>query len=61
MTPENIPELIFGEMGAALKSMNRAGSLEEKLTYSQIVRNLSESLEVFMTFMDLLNEEEVEE
>lgn len=40
------------QLSDTLKAMGKTKNLEEKLTYSQIVKNLSESLEVFLMRMD---------
>ena len=42
---------ISKEMLAALKSMGKAKTSEEKLMYSEIVKNLSKSLGVFLNLM----------
>jgi hypothetical protein len=48
MNPEKIMEGLMKELGVALKSMSNAKSLEEKVAHSQIVKNLCESLGVFL-------------
>ena len=45
---ENIMTGISKEIEAALKAMEKTKNPEEKLTYSKIVKNLCESLEVFL-------------
>ncbi len=45
---EKIMVGISTEIEAALKAMDKAKNPEEKLTYSKIVKNLTESLEVFL-------------
>lgn len=57
-TPENIPELILGEIGGALKAMGKSKSIEEKLNYSQIINHLSYSLDVFVHFLEVMADEE---
>ena len=51
MNPEKHMEDIAKELQDALKALSKAKTLEEKATYSQIVKNLSESLGVFLNFI----------
>ena len=51
MNPESLMQGISEEMAAALKSMGKAKTAEEKLVYSDIVRNLSQSLGVFLSLV----------
>ncbi len=39
MDPDKIMESLFKELNAALKAMSKAKSLEEKLSYSKMVKN----------------------
>jgi hypothetical protein len=48
MGPDRIIEGLFKELEAALKSMAKAKSAEEKAVFSKIVKNLCESLGVFL-------------
>lgn len=48
MDPENIMEGLAGELAAALQGMAKAKTVDEKYTYSKIVKNLSKSLGVFL-------------
>jgi hypothetical protein len=48
MDPEKIMDGISKEIFTALKAMTKAKSLEEKLMYSEIVKNLCDSLGVFL-------------
>ena len=48
MDPEKIMDNLFEELGASLKSLSSAKTVEEKVAYSQIIKNLSESLGVFL-------------
>jgi hypothetical protein len=50
MNPEKILDGILREITAALESMDKAEATEEKLHYSKIVKNLSES---FATIIDV--------
>lgn len=51
MEPDKLMDSISQEMSIALKNMNKAKTAEEKLVYSEIVKNLSESLGVFLNLM----------
>ena len=48
MDPEKIMSCISKEILSALKSMAKATTPEEKLKYSKIVKNLCDSLGVFL-------------
>ena len=48
MNPEKIMDGLSKELEDALKAMSKAKTVEEKTAYSQIVKNLSESLGVFL-------------
>jgi len=48
MDPEKIMTGILKEIDAALKAMGKAKTPEEKLTHSKTVKNLCESLGVFL-------------
>lgn len=48
MDPEQLFEKISDEMNSALQAMAEAATVEEKLQYSEIVKNLSKSLGVFL-------------
>lgn len=47
MDSEKILDGLAKELSIALKAMAKAKTVEEKLTHSQIVKNLSDSLGVF--------------
>lgn len=51
MEPDKIMEGISLELADALKAMAKAKTPEEKLVHSSIVKNLSESLGVFLQLM----------
>jgi hypothetical protein len=51
MDPEKIMNGISKEIDAALKAMAKAKTPEEKLVYSETVKNLCESLGVFLNLM----------
>jgi hypothetical protein len=48
MEPQDIMDGISSELDDALKAMAKAKDLDEKLAYSKIVKNLCESLGVFV-------------
>jgi hypothetical protein len=49
MNPDKLIEDISKELEANLKAMSKAKTAEERVAYSQIVRNLSESLGIFLS------------
>ncbi len=51
MDPEKIMSGISREIEVALKAMGKAKTSEEKLTHSETVKNLCESLGVFLSLM----------
>lgn len=51
MDSENLMEGISEEMATALKAMRNAKTPEERLIHSEIVKNLAESLGVFLTLV----------
>lgn len=48
MDPEKIMDGLSKELGTVLKAISNAKTVEEKLAYSQIIKNLCESLGVFL-------------
>jgi hypothetical protein len=52
MDPEKMMDGLLKELGVALNAMSKAKTVEEKVAYSQVVKNLCESLGVFL---DLAN------
>ncbi len=48
MDPDKIMDALSKELTSAMKSMAKAKTVEEKVAYSQIVKNISESLGVFL-------------
>jgi len=48
MDPDKIMDGISKELDKALKSMSKAKAVDEKEAYSRIVKNLCESLGVFL-------------
>jgi hypothetical protein len=61
MDPEKIMGGLFTELDRALQGMAKAATLEEKMQYSQIVKNLCDSLGVFLNLMSGISEEDMEE
>ena len=56
METEMLMDSLTNEINSALKAMAMAKTIEEKMTYSQIVKNLCESLEVFLNLAtDMMN------
>ena len=51
MDPEKIMDDLSRELADTLKLMKKARTAEEKLAYSQVVKNLSESLGVFLNLI----------
>ncbi len=51
MEPDKLMDGISKEMSAALKAMGKAKTPEEKLMYSKVLKNLSDSLGVFLDLM----------
>ena len=47
MNPEAVMEYLIDELHITLEKMSKAKKLEDKRQYSEIVKNLSESLGVF--------------
>ena len=52
MDPDKIMAGLFKELNVALKDMSKAKTVEDKVAYSKVVKNLCESLGVFL---DLAN------
>ena len=49
METEMLMEGLASEINSALKAMAKATTVEEKMAYSKIIKNLCGSLEVFLT------------
>jgi hypothetical protein len=54
-------EGLFKELDSALKGMAKAKTPEEKVQYSKIVKNLCESLGVFLNMAGAMMEDELEQ
>ncbi len=65
MDPDKIMDGLFKELTVSLKAMSKVKTLDEKLSYSKIVKNLCESLGVFLNLatemMDYDDLDELEE
>lgn len=48
MNPDKVIEGLMKELDSAIKAMSKAKTVEEKVVHSQIVKNLCESLGVFL-------------
>ncbi len=48
MEPEKLMDELSQEISATLKAMSKAKTAEEKIQYSEVVKNLSDSLGVFL-------------
>ncbi|SEM18340.1 hypothetical protein SAMN04489760_10631 [Syntrophus gentianae] len=48
MNPDQLMDNLIKELNAALKAMSKAKTVEEKVMHSQVVKNLTESLGVFL-------------
>lgn len=48
MDPERLMEGLSSEIMVTLQMMQKTKSVDEKMAYSQIVKNLCESLKVFL-------------
>lgn len=61
MNPEKLMEDLMKELGVALKAMSKAKTVEEKLVHSQIVKNLCESLSVFLNLASSMMENDFDD
>ncbi|MBN1613960.1 MAG: hypothetical protein JW950_05795 [Deltaproteobacteria bacterium] len=57
MNPENIMEGLSNELEAALKGMSNAKTVADKVAYSQVVKNLCESMGVFLSLANDIMED----
>ena len=51
MDPDKMLNDLSKELNGALKAMSKAKTFEEKVAYSNVVKNISESLGVFLNFV----------
>ena len=61
VNPEIMMENLMKELDVALKAMSKAKTTEEKVNHSQIVRNLSESLGIFLNLANNMMENDPDE
>lgn len=64
MDVDKVMDGLIKELGATIKAMAKTKKLDEKEAYSKIVKNLSESLGVFLNLaneMMMLDDEDSEE
>jgi hypothetical protein len=61
MNPEKIMDGLSKELESALKAMSNAKSIEDKVAYSQIIKNLCESLGVFLNLASDMMEDDFDE
>ena len=64
MEVDRVMDGLMKELGVAIKAMGKAKKMDEKEAYSRIVKNLSESLGVFLDManeMMMFNDEDPEE
>jgi hypothetical protein len=57
MDPEKIMENLTKELGLAFKGMAKAKNIEQKEAHSRVVKNLCESLGVFLDFASTMPSE----
>ena len=61
MDPEKIMDSLLKELTDDLKAMSKVETVEEKIQYSQIVKNLCESLGVFLNLASEMMDFDFEE
>jgi hypothetical protein len=61
MEPDKIMESLFEELGSALKALSKAKTVEEKVSYSQVIKNLSESLGMFLELANPILDDDLED
>ncbi len=61
MDPEKIMDSLTSELSSAMKGMSKAKTLEDKVAYSKIVKNLTESLGVFLNLATDMMDQDFEE
>ncbi len=58
---DKLMEGLTNELADAVQKMNKAKTVEEKLIYSKIIRNLTKSFSVFLDFANQMMEYEEED
>jgi hypothetical protein len=61
MEPDKIMENLFEELGSALKALSKVKTVEEKVSYSQVIKNLSESLGIFLELANPILDDDLED
>jgi hypothetical protein len=61
VNPEKLMEDLMKELDVAIKAMSKAKTVEEKVVHSQIVKNLSESLDVFLKFASTMMDDDLDD
>jgi len=61
VNPEKIMDNLFHELDVAIKALSKAKTVEEKVAYSQIVKNLSDSLGVFLNLASAIMDDDVDD
>lgn len=61
MEPDKIMESLFEELGSSLKALSKAKTVEEKVSYSQVIKNLSESLGIFLELANPILDEDLDD
>jgi hypothetical protein len=60
--PEIIMDNLSKELTGAIQAMTKAKTVEEKVAYSQVVKNMSESLGVFFSLVsDMMDHEDFDD
>lgn len=61
MNPEKIIDNLFNELDVAIKAISKAKTVEEKVAHSQIVKNLSDSLGVFLNLANTILDDDIDD
>ena len=61
MNPEKIMDNLFQELDVAIKAMSKAKTVEEKVAYSKIVKNISDSLGVFLNLGSTMMDDDLDD
>jgi len=61
MNPEKFMEDLMKELDVAIKAMSKAKTIEEKVAHSQIVKNLSDALGVFLNLASNMMENDLDD
>jgi hypothetical protein len=61
VNPEKIIDNLFNELDVAIKAISKAKTVEEKVAHSQIVKNLSDSLGVFLNLANTILDDDIDD